>query len=300
MNQLYQHNKTTGWHTQDITLQNGMRISLWSCHFTDYFQHRASVLSPFFGISYVLSGRALCRMEREAIEFLAGTPYLQFLTDVNCSTEYKPGEYFSHLQICLPPKTFDRYWLMAGGSSCLTFQSFAHSQGFDIRCMELSLPEKLILSTLVRELEAFDQTRNRLLLECRCLELLSVNLCRLNGKEHYQTVHSCKRETMERAREILLTRLENPPTLTELSRIVGTNECSLKRGFKEIFGCTVYNFVQENRLERAYQLITGCGYNVSESAFAVGYSNLSHFSKVFKAKFGISPGNIAHKTRTLK
>ncbi len=103
---------------------------------------------------------------------------------------------------------------------------------------------------------------------------------------------------MEQAREILLTRLENPPTLTELSRIVGTNECTLKRGFKETFGCTVYNFVQENRLEKAYQLITGCGYNVSESAFAVGYSNLSHFSKVFKIKFGISPGKIARKTQS--
>ena len=281
MNQLYQHNQTTGWQAQDITLQNGMRISFWSCHFTDYFQHQASVLSPFFGISYVLSGKALCQMDHEAIEFLEGTPYLQFLTDVNCSTEYMPGDYFSHLQICLPPKTFDRYWLMTGGSSRLTFQSFVHSQGFDIRCMELSLPEKLILSALVRELETFTQTQNRLLLECRC-----------------QTAHSYKRETMERAREILLTRLENPPTLTELSRIVGTNECTLKRGFKETFGCTVYNFVQENRLEKAYQLITGCGYNVSESAFAVGYSNLSHFSKVFKIKFGISPGKIARKIQS--
>lgn len=298
MNRLYQHNKTTGWYAQDITLQNGMRISLWSCHFTDYFQHRASVLSPFFGISYVLSGRALCQINRNAIEFLAGTPYLQFLTDISCSTEYKPGEYFYHLQICLPPKIFDCYWLMTGGSSRFTFRSFAHSKGFDIRCMELSLPEKLILSALVRELEAFDQTQNRLLLECRCLELLSINLCRLNGREHCKTVHSCKKETMERAREILLTRLENPPTLTELSRIVGTNECTLKRGFKETFGCTVYNFVQENRLEKAYQLITGCGYNVSESAFAVGYSNLSHFSKVFKIKFGISPGKIARKTQS--
>lgn len=237
-------------------------------------------------------------MDREAIEFLAGTPYLQFLTDVNCSTEYKPGEYFSHLQICLPPKTFDRYWLMAGGSSRLTFQSFSHSQGFDIRCMELSLPEKLLLSALLRELEAFTQTQNRLLLECHCLELLSVNLCRLNGREHCQNAHSYKRETMERAREVLLTRLENPPTLTELSRIVGTNECTLKRDFKETFGCTVYNFVQENRLEKAYQLITGCGYNVSDSAFAVGYSNLSHFSKVFKIRFGISPGKIARKTQS--
>ena len=182
MNQLYQHNQTTGWQAQDITLQNGMRISFWSCHFTDYFQHQASVLSPFFGISYVLSGKALCQMDHEAIEFLEGTPYLQFLTDVNCSTEYMPGDYFSHLQICLPPKTFDRYWLMTGGSSRLTFQSFVHSQGFDVRCMELSLPEKLILSALVRELETFTQTQNRLLLECRCLELLSVNLCRLNGR----------------------------------------------------------------------------------------------------------------------
>lgn len=67
------------------------------------------------------------------------------------------------------------------------------------------------------------------------------------------------------------------------------NDCKLKRTFKQYYGKTVYEFIREQRLEKAFSLLERGGCNVSESAFAVGYTNVSHFSKAFQQKFGIAP-----------
>ncbi|MDU5083001.1 MAG: AraC family transcriptional regulator [Bacillota bacterium] len=99
-------------------------------------------------------------------------------------------------------------------------------------------------------------------------------------------------ERLVYAREILLNRLESPPTLLELSRIIQMNDCKLKRSFKQHFGKTVYELIREQRFEKAFSLLESGKHNVSETAFAVGYTNVSHFSKTFKERFGITPRDL--------
>src|SRR6185369_16264545 len=52
------------------------------------------------------------------------------------------------------------------------------------------------------------------------------------------------REKIVRAREILLQHIGEPITIKDLSRKVAINECYLKKGFKEMFGATVFDFYQ--------------------------------------------------------
>ncbi|WP_192815012.1 helix-turn-helix domain-containing protein, partial [Treponema pedis] len=73
-------------------------------------------------------------------------------------------------------------------------------------------------------------------------------------------------DSLKQAREILLHRLESPPTLLELSRLVHLNDCRLKKAFKLFFGKTVYEYVREQRLEKAFHLIESGTCNVSEAA----------------------------------
>jgi AraC-like DNA-binding protein len=47
--------------------------------------------------------------------------------------------------------------------------------------------------------------------------------------------------------------------------------------------------VAEQRLERARLFLWKRQMNVTEAAFAVGYSSLSHFAKIFRARFGVNP-----------
>ena len=117
--------------------------------------------------------------------------------------------------------------------------------------------------------------------------------CMLGEKE---TGFTCKflantddREKIIRAREVLLQHIGEPITIKALSRKVAINECYLKKGFKEIFGTTIFDFYQGQRMEHAKYLLYDKGLSVTEVSLMLGYSSISHFSTAFKKHTGIKP-----------
>ncbi len=96
-------------------------------------------------------------------------------------------------------------------------------------------------------------------------------------------------EKMWQAKSFLDENLESPPSILELARHVGVNEFLLKNGFRQVHGITPHRYVAEQRLERARLFLWKRQMNVTEAAFAVGYSSLSHFAKIFRARFGVNP-----------
>ncbi len=97
------------------------------------------------------------------------------------------------------------------------------------------------------------------------------------------------KDTILQAREVLLQRIGEPITIKELSRKVGTNECYLKKGFKEMFGTTIFEFYQNQRMEHAKYLLYEKGLSVTEVSAMLGYSSISHFSTAFKKHTGLKP-----------
>ena len=91
------------------------------------------------------------------------------------------------------------------------------------------------------------------------------------------------------ASTILLQRLENPPSLLELARLVGLNDYKLKQGFHRVFGTTVFGYLLTHRMERAKQLLAQPTFNVAGVAQAIGYTSQSHFCRTFKKQFGMAP-----------
>jgi AraC-like DNA-binding protein len=91
------------------------------------------------------------------------------------------------------------------------------------------------------------------------------------------------------AREILLQHICEPITIKALSRKVAINECYLKKGFKEIFGTTIFDFYQNQRMEHAKYLLYNKHLSVTEVSSMLGYSSISHFSTAFKKHTGIKP-----------
>ena len=70
---------------------------------------------------------------------------------------------------------------------------------------------------------------------------------------------------------------------------VAINECYLKKGFKEMFGTTIFDFYQNQRMEHARYLLYEKGLSVSEVSLLLGYSSISHFSTAFKKHTGLKP-----------
>ena len=97
------------------------------------------------------------------------------------------------------------------------------------------------------------------------------------------------KEKIRMARRILLHHLTEPLTIKELSRRVAINECYLKKGFRELFGTTIFDFFQSQRMEHARYLLYEKGMGVTEVSNVLGYSSISHFSTAFKKHTGLKP-----------
>jgi AraC-like DNA-binding protein len=91
------------------------------------------------------------------------------------------------------------------------------------------------------------------------------------------------------SREILLQNIGNPITIKDLSRKVAINECYLKKGFKEVFGTTIFDFYQQQRMEHGKYLLYEKGLSVTDVSSLLGYSSISHFSAAFKKHTGLKP-----------
>lgn len=97
------------------------------------------------------------------------------------------------------------------------------------------------------------------------------------------------REKVIKAREVLIQHIGEPITIKELSRKVAMNECYLKKGFKEMFGTTIFDFYQSQRMEHAKYLLYEKGLSVTDVSLLLGYSSISHFSTAFKKHTGLKP-----------
>lgn len=94
---------------------------------------------------------------------------------------------------------------------------------------------------------------------------------------------------IRQAKEIVVDRLAEPPTLQELADEVHLPINRLKEGFKQVYGDTVFSFLFEYKMEMARQLLATGQHNVNEVGHRIGYSTASHFIAAFKKKFGSTP-----------
>ncbi|MEH2084677.1 MAG: AraC family transcriptional regulator [Nostoc sp.] len=133
----------------------------------------------------------------------------------------------------------------------------------------------------------------RLYLQAKVLELMSLQLAPfLADQGGLQPQPRFRAGTVERiyqAKEILLSRLANPPSLLELAQQVGVSDRTLQRGFQRLFNTTVFGYLTDKRMERAERWLREGNHTVLQVAIMTGYCNPTHFSVAFKRKFGISP-----------
>ena len=164
-------------------------------------------------------------------------------------------------------------------------RSYYHCQGTTTVAMQTVLHQILHCP--------FGGITKKIYLESKVWELMALLI--EEEKERHQSKHSTftlKPDDVDRihhAKEILTQQINNPPLLLDLARQVGLNDCTLKRGFREVFGTTAFGYLHDYRLEQARQLLLERRLNVSEVATQVGFGSCSYLSKVFRKKYGVSP-----------
>ena len=138
----------------------------------------------------------------------------------------------------------------------------------------------------------YSDAARRFYLESCALDLLAGQVASLSGSaRNRRQAQAGHRDKAFAARDHLDSRLQNPPTIAELSRIVGTNEFTLKRAFKETVGTTIFAYVSRRRMEHATLLLQQ-GMTVSSAAQEVGYGCVRSFSAAFRRHVGCPPSAI--------
>jgi AraC-like DNA-binding protein len=138
----------------------------------------------------------------------------------------------------------------------------------------------------------------QLYLEGKVLELMAVRLEDLQESPPLNSTVTLKLEQIDsiyQARYILISNFTNPPTLLELARQVNLNDCTLKKGFQQIFGTTVFGYLHNHRMEYAKELLLDAKLTVNQVAQIVGYASRSAFVTAFRKKYGTPPSVYSQK-----
>lgn len=89
--------------------------------------------------------------------------------------------------------------------------------------------------------------------------------------------------------EFMNRHYQDQMSLAEMARYTGRSLAQFKRDFARLSDLPPQKWVIEKRLETARVLLSGGDRKVSDVMTAVGFCNLSHFSKIYKEKYGVSP-----------
>ena len=140
-------------------------------------------------------------------------------------------------------------------------------------------------------------------ISAKVLELWSHQLLSLRKISEYSTngpmvLKATDVASIRQVANILFQEMTSPPSLIELSRRSGINDNKLKKGFKQVYGVTVFRYLHELRLREAKTLICNKNCNVNQVAAAVGFKSCSHFSYVFRQSFGVTPRQMRNLTYT--
>jgi AraC family transcriptional regulator len=170
---------------------------------------------------------------------------------------------------------------------------FRHPSSFS-KILPLCGRTRMVLEALLNH--SYTDSLENIFINAQTQMLLLYSLECMLGDDKEVEAFQCKflandadREKIIKAREILLQHIGEPITIKELSRKVAINECYLKKGFKELYGTTIFDFYQSQRMEHARYLLYEKGLTVTEVSMMLGYSSISHFSTAFKKQTGLKP-----------
>jgi AraC-like DNA-binding protein len=149
------------------------------------------------------------------------------------------------------------------------------------------------LQEIVNEIvsESIQETFKVFFLRIKAEELVCRLLMELEKREktHLYALNSRDLETIYRIREEMLDHLDTPPLIHDLALAANMSPTKLKSLFKQIFGKSIFSYYQEFRMKKAALLLKEGSLSVSDVGYQMGFTNLSHFSRVFQEHIGMKP-----------
>ena len=260
----------------------------------DCWMRSLNVGNSFMGLCVVRQGIVECFLSETRDKRIWRKGYTNMIVSSGIKEErnlFRKGDTFGMTSILVSPDFFqhlsERYTEYFGSA----YLRFGRGETFFIAPKNLSIP--IALSVALNDLEVSQMMGNAspMYLEAKVTECLSLFMRETEGKEpvNAKIVGFSDRDKIYQARDIICSEYLNPPSLHDLALRVGTNECTLKAGFKEAFRTTVFNYLFDYRMNIAIHYLLDTNKSIGEVAGLVGYEHQAHFCTAFKRKFNVTP-----------
>jgi len=125
----------------------------------------------------------------------------------------------------------------------------------------------------------------------KCEELLCYIFALLMQREAVPTrsMHIEDIKAIYAVKTRLQSHFDQPPNIAALAKEAGMSEPKLRKLFRQTFGKGVFDYFQSARMQEAARLLREKRLTVSEVGYQLGFTNLSHFTRVFEQHIGSKP-----------
>lgn len=262
------------------------------------YKMRMSTKRPMIELSYCFQGLREANVSGNQHELASGSCTLQLMKEVNAHFEFKESQPYMMMGIAIPVSTFDYFMEEVSGvhTRSIDFAQILGKKSYRMFKEKIDPAASVIAKQICQSVKT--GSMKNLELECSALQLLSMAFRSFLFDSEPEPARFSKRDVgkIRQARDIIVEHMTEPPTLLELARWIDLNDYKLKKGFKEMYGTTVFGYLREKRLEKAFLLLQNGKMNVNEVSCAVGYSNPSYFAEAFRTKYGINPGELIRRS----
>ncbi len=157
----------------------------------------------------------------------------------------------------------------------------------------LSVDAHQLLRTLVAVDTRKDLAELRIWIQVQTLICWLFERLLTRDTRHQRPIHRADADGLSQVRAAVVANLSVPPQLTQLAQSVGMSTSKLTDLFRQVFGASIYDYYQQARMAEAGRLLREAGYSVSETGHRLGFSNLSHFGRLFEKHYGAKPKRYA-------
>lgn len=243
----------------------------------------------------LLSGKCTCRItdrsgSRKTFDFCSGTNMITYLPGSTGTEEYADYPLLS-VGLMIDPRFVHDYLGLLDQPLPGEFQEIINGDrnrnllDFSNLSSNLRMIAEQILSC------RFTGNLRNLYMEGKAMEMLAFQLEYLSRRsaDAEGPVNWHDGEKIRAAKDILIGSSQSPPSLYEIARSVNLTHTRLNRGFRKLYGKTVFEYLRSYRLEQARALLLETEKTITEIAHESGYSDTSHFSSQFCREYGVRP-----------
>jgi AraC-like DNA-binding protein len=235
----------------------------------------------------VLDGFGQHEHERPEVFITSGPPDMVKMHMVQRKSEV------ALVGLCLLKDFFPRHLGMEIGDLPHPLREMAQSAGRTPAFCRFPMSKDLAAAARTLLAVPFEVRRNSHYSQAKCVEMMCLLISLMQAHKRapsgFSKTFRRQEQRLHKARDLLTQRYADPLTIEQISKEVGLNRLALMSGFKQLFSMSVYDYLQRERMEKAFALLQDEGNSITRVAEAVGFKHPCNFSTAFHGYFGCTP-----------